>query len=241
MRPAGEPIVGWWTEGKRRRIRDSRVLGTRHLVESLAGASSPPWVLVSGSAVGFYGDRGDERLDEESGPGQGFLAEVTQAWEAEARAASSLGLRAVLLRTGLVLGPGGGLLEAVLPPFRLGLGAWFGAGRQWMSWVHLEDEVGLILHAIDREDVRGALNATAPEPATNHEFTRTLGDVLHRPALLGVPALALRLALGEAAESLLGSQRVHPARALATGYHFAYLELRPALESIVGRPILVER
>lgn len=227
---AGEPVKARrWTPEERRRIHDSRALGTRHLVEGLAGVTSRPRALVSASAVGYYGDRGDERLDESSPPGHDFMAQVCVAWEAEAQRAEALGLRVVRLRSGLVLGSKGGLLQTMALPFRFGLGGTLGGGRQWVSWIHLEDEIGLILHCLEREDVRGPLNATSPQPATNRELTRELGSALGKPALLNVPKLALRLALGEVASMILASQRAYPTKAIETGYRFVFPELRPAL------------
>lgn len=230
---AGESLIGRWSKGRKLAMYRSRVLGARKLVASLEAQTEKPDVFIGGSAIGYYGDRGDESLDEGSSPGQGFLAELCLAWEAEAKRAESLGLRVVRIRTGLVLGPNGGVLKAMLGPYRIGLGGPMGSGRQWMSWIHIDDEVGLILHAIDREEIGGALNATAPEPVTNRQFARTLGDVLGRPAIVPIPAFAMRLALGEAADMILGGQRVLPTRALSTGYQFCHRSLRTALESIL--------
>ena len=234
---AGDPVAGGrWTEAKKRRIRDSRVLGTRNLVESLARLpeGERPKVLVSGSAVGYYGDRGDERLTEDAAPGSDFLANVCQAWEHESQAAQRLGIRVVNSRTGIVLGRGGGALGKMLLPFRLGLGGRLGSGRQWMPWIHLDDTVGLLLHASARNEVMGAMNNTAPNPVINREFTATLAEVLHRPALLPVPEFGLKLATGEFAEVLLASQRTVPAVAERTGYVFKYPDLRTALGSILS-------
>jgi hypothetical protein len=234
---AGDPVGdGRWNDEKKRRIRDSRVLGTRHLVESLSRLpeAERPKVLVSGSAVGYYGDRGDELLAEDAAPGSDFLAEVCQAWEHESQAARQFGIRVVNPRTGIVLGAGGGALGKMLLPFRLGLGGRLGSGRQWMSWIHLDDTVGLMLHAATQREVSGAMNTTAPNPVTNREFTATLAEVLHRPAVLPAPEFALKLAVGEFAEALLGSQRAVPAVAERTGYVFKYLDLRTALGSILS-------
>ena len=231
---AGESVARRWTPERKRRIRESRVAGTRHLVEALAALDERPRVLVSASAVGIYGDRGDETLTEESPPGGGFLAEVCAEWEEAAERAAALGVRVARLRIGVVLDAGGGALDQLLPPFTLGLGGPVGSGRQWMSWVHRADVVGLILHALDQPAAAGALNATAPEPLPNRDFARTLGAVLRRPALVPVPALALRLAFGEMATVLLGSQRVLPARTEASGYRFRFPALEPALRYIVG-------
>ncbi|RME72967.1 MAG: TIGR01777 family protein [Planctomycetota bacterium] len=229
---AGEPVgAGRWTAKRRRRIRDSRVLGTRALVHALAQLAHRPRALISASAIGIYGDRGDEVLTEASAPGEGFLAEVCRAWEAEAVAAEAHGVRVVTMRTGIVLAPEGGALASMLPVFRLGLGGRIGSGRQRMSWIAVEDVVGLYLQAAREEQLAGALNVVAPNPVTNAEFTRTLASVLGRPALLPVPRFALRLALGQMSELLTASQRVLPERALATGYVFRHPELRPALEA----------
>lgn len=228
---AGETISGRWSETRKKEIYESRIHSMRALIVGLEEIDIRPRALVCGSAISYYGDRGDEILDEESSPGHDFLARVCRDWESEAMKAESLGIRVVRVRTGLILGPGGGALQAMLLPFRLGLGGPMGSGRQWMSWIHLDDEVGLILHAIDCEDIEGPLNATAPEPATNREFVRSLGAVLKRPAILPLPAFALRLVLGETSLLLLGGQRVLPAKALATGYRFKYTSLKEALVS----------
>lgn len=227
---AGEPIAdGRWTAERKRRIRESRTVGTRNLVESLRALNVRPKVLVSGSAVGFYGDRGDECLDESSTPGAGFLAEVVQAWEAEALKARELGVRVVLLRTGVVLAKNGGALPKMLPPFKLGAGGRVGTGQQGFPWIHLEDEVGLIAWAIDHPEVSGALNAVAPETVTNLGFTQALGRVLHRPTLVVVPAFAIRAVFGEMADALLASQNVVPAAAQHLGYRFRFPDLASAL------------
>lgn len=230
---AGEPVAQRWTAQAKQRIRASRVDGTRRLVRALAGATRRPATLVAASAVGFYGDRGDEWLTEESSPGAGFLPELVQAWESEARAAQALGVRVVCLRIGLVLGSNGGALARMLPAFRLGLGGRLGSGKQWMSWIHLEDLIELILFALAQPQLEGAVNATAPSPVRNAEFTRTLAAVLHRPAVFRAPAFALRLALGEMACVLLDSQRVRPEAALAAGFRFRWTELCPALEDLL--------
>lgn len=232
---AGEPVAeGRWTAERMRRIRDSRVLGTRNLIAGLAALASRPRVLVSASAVGYYGDRGDEELDETSSPGQGFLAEVCVEWEREALAAERLGMRVVCVRTGIVLAPGGGALARMLTPFRLGVGGRLGSGRQWMPWVHLEDEVGLLLHAMRDSRLHGAMNAVGPRPVTNAEFTRALGHALHRPAFLPVPKTALRVAFGELGELLTASQRVLPREAERTGYTFAHVGLADALAAVLS-------
>jgi hypothetical protein len=234
---AGEPVAGGrWTDEKKRHIKDSRVDGTRAIVASIAKAATKPRVLVSASAVGFYGSRGDELLTEESSPGEGFLPEVCRAWEHEASAAEALGVRVVCVRIGVVLARDGGALARMLPIFRAGLAGKLGAGTQWMPWIHVDDVVGLFLHAARNEDVRGALNAAAPEPVTNATFTKTLARTLHRPALFAAPRRLLELALGETASVVLASLRVAPDKALATGYRFRYPSLAPALADLVGAP-----
>ncbi|MFQ5882501.1 MAG: TIGR01777 family oxidoreductase [Candidatus Methylomirabilales bacterium] len=232
---AGESVAGRWTAEKKRAIRDTRVIGTRHLVEAIGEAKSKPGVLVCASAVGYYGDRGEEELTEEAGPGSDFLAEVCTAWEAEARRAEEFGVRVVMLRTGIVLGRGGGALKQMLLPFKLGLGGPLGSGKQWMPWVHLDDLVGIILHAIQHASVSGPVNATAPTPVRNREFTKALARVLHRPAILPAPAFGLKLLLGEFADVLLASQRVLSKRIRESGYTFRHPSLEPALGALLGR------
>lgn len=233
---AGEPVAeGRWTAEKKKRIKESRVLGTRHLVAALGALKTPPRVLVSASGVDYYGDRGDEELDEGSPAGQGFLSEVCEGWEAEARAAERLGVRVVTARLGMVLAPKGGALDRMLPPFRLGVGGKLGNGRQWMPWVHLDDVIGLLLHAAQNQALSGPMNVVAPEPVTNAVLTRELGRALARPAVLTVPRTALRIAFGELSQVLLSSKRVLPRAAREAGYVFAYPELRRALEVCVAR------
>jgi len=229
---AGEPVVGIWTAEKKRRITESRVIGTRRVVEAINAAREKPEVLLSGSAIGFYGDRGEEELTETSPCGRGFLADTTQAWEAEAQRVE--GVRLVLLRTSLVLGKHGGALAPLAPIFRLGLGGPLGDGRQWMSWIHLHDLAQLALFAIENLDLRGPLNGSAPWPARNADFTRTLAATLHRPAFFRVPAFALRAALGGFSHELLDSKRVLPAAALGHGFGFQFPELAPALKNLLG-------
>jgi uncharacterized protein len=231
---AGESVAGRWNAHKKRVIRDSRVDGTRHLVEAMGGSKSKPGVLVCASAVGYYGNRGEEELTEESAAGKDFLAEVCQAWEAEARRAEALGVRVVMLRTGLVLGLGGGALKPMLLPFKLGLGGPLGNGKQWMPWVHVTDVVGVILHAMENPSVSGPVNVTAPTPVRNREFTQTLAHVLHRPAFIPAPAFGLKILLGEFADALLASQRVLPTRIQETGYKFHHLTLEAALRATVA-------
>lgn len=230
---AGEPVAQRWNAEVKRRIRNSRVIGTRNLVSALLSMESPPEVLVSASAVGIYGSRGDEALSEDSPPGSGFLAEVCKEWEAEAQRAAQAGIRVVALRIGVVLGRGGGALKAMLPVFRMGLGGPLGGGNQWMPWIHLNDITGLILHAIGTRAVNGPLNATAPSPVTNRDFTRTLGRVLRRPAFLPVPEFAIRLLYGEMASVVLASQRVLPQKAIASGYRFRFESLEEALRDVL--------
>lgn len=227
-----------WTAAHRERIRDSRVRGTALLAGALAGLARPPTVLVSGSAVGWYGDRGDEVLTEDSDGGRDFLAGVCRAWESATAAAAEAGVRVVHLRAGVVLSPAGGALARQLPLFRLGLGGRLGSGRQWTSWVSVHDEVGAVLHCLATPSLAGPVNATAPEPVTNAEFTRALGRALRRPAVLAVPRPALALVLGSRLtdEMVLASQRVLPTRLLASGYHFRHPEVGAALADLLGRP-----
>src|SRR5262249_42899932 len=231
---AGEPVAAArWTDEQKRRIRDSRVKGSRILVAGMRATTRPPKVLVSASAVGFYGDRGDEILNESSAPGSGFLSEVCLEWEAEAARARELGVRVALVRTGGALSPAGGALEKMLLPFKLGLGGRLGGGRQWFPWIHIEDVVGIFLHALMSAAVDGPINGVAPGIVTNEEFTRELAAALNRPAFFPVPRLALRALMGEMAEVVTDSQRVVPQVALDTGYRFKYPNLRPALESLL--------
>ncbi|MCM2323363.1 MAG: TIGR01777 family oxidoreductase [Oligoflexia bacterium] len=231
---AGEPVDGGrWTAARRKKIRDSRVIGTRNLVEGLRRMKGPrPTVLVSASAVGYYGDRGEELLTEEVAPGEGFLPEVCAAWEHEAAQATELGLRVVSLRFGMVLGKEGGALPRILPPFRAGWGGPLGSGEQWMSWIHLEDAVALLEFVARNPEARGPINAVAPSAVTNEEFTRALAAWIGKPARLPVPALALRIGLGKMAELLLSSQRVSPAKAQGLGFRFRYERLEDALAAI---------
>jgi len=232
---AGESVMGLWTDAKRARISNSRVLSTTHLSEALAKTPEPPRVFISGSATGYYGDRGDEVLRENSSSGEGFLPEVCRQWEAATKPAGDARIRTAYIRTGIVLSAEGGALRAMLPNFKLGLGGKIGNGRQWMSWIHMQDHIGAIHHILDHELVQGAVNLVAPSPVRNSEFTETLAKVLSRPALLGLPAFALRLTLGDMAkELLLASQRVEPAKLLGSGYQFQYSDLRNALLSILG-------
>ncbi|MEA3212151.1 MAG: uncharacterized protein QOE70_5208 [Chthoniobacter sp.] len=229
---AGESVAGLWTAAKKRRIRESRVQGTRRLVEAIQASAQKPEVLVCGSAIGFYGDHGDGDLTEQSPAGTGFLAETVTAWEAEALQAQDV--RTVLLRTSLVLGKNGGALQVMAPVFRAALGGPIGDGRQWMPWIHLEDEARLALFAVENLDVRGPLNAAAPWPVRNGDFTQTLARTLRRPAFFRVPAFALRILLGDFSHELLDSKRVLPAAALEHGFGFRFSELAPALKDLLG-------
>lgn len=232
---AGEPVAeGRWSPEKKRRIRESRVLGTMRLVSAMEGLKERPKVLVSASAVGYYGSRGDEILDESSRPGRDFLSEVCYSWEEMASKARGLGIRVVNIRTGVVLGRDGGALPRMLMPFKIGIGGRLGGGRQWMPWIHVADVVGLFRHAAMHVALNGPMNACAPVSVTNREFTRTLAKALHRPAILPMPALALQLVLGEFSHVLLSSQRVVPRVAKETGYEFQYPELAGALAQILG-------
>jgi len=234
---AGENIgAGRWNAARKAAIRDSRVKGTRLLCEALAGLARPPKTLVCASAVGYYGDRGEEVLTEESPPGAGFLPGVCREWESASEAAGREGIRVVTLRIGVVLTPRGGALQRMLPVFRAGMGGVLGSGKQFVSWVALDDLAGIVLHALSREELRGPVNAVAPRPVTNRELTEALGKVLSRPTLLPVPSFALRLALGEMADPLLlASARVAPRRLEETGYRFRFPELRAALRHLLGK------
>jgi len=233
----GEPVSGRWTAAKKRAIRSSRLDGTRLLVDAIAALPPErrPRTLVSASAMGFYGDRGDEVLSETARAGSDFLAEVCVGWEQEAMRAQELGVRVVTLRIGLVMSREGGALERMLPLFRMGLGGTMGPGTQWWSWIHLDDPGGLARLALDREDVRGPLTATAPQPVAQREFAATLARVLHRPAFLPAPTLALRAALGEFAAELVSSRRVVPSAALAAGYAFQFPDLEACLVDVARR------
>ncbi len=232
---AGESIAeGRWTDEKKQRIRESRSKGTRLLSEALAGLTSPPQTFLSASAIGFYGDRGDEILTEGSAPGTGFLPEVCVEWENATREAAEKGIRTINMRFGIILARDGGALAKMLPPFRMGVGGKFGDGRQWMSWIELDDVVGAIRFAILNEGLSGPVNYVAPNAVTNSEFTKTLGRVLSRPTFLTVPAFGARLAFGEMADALLlASQRVEPARLTEAGFNFQYSQLEPALRNVL--------
>lgn len=230
---AGEPVMQRWTAEVKRRIYASRVEGTRKLVSAIAPLQHKPSVLICASASGYYGDRGDEILTEHSPPGDDFLARLCIDWEREARRASEFGLRVASIRIPVVLGRDGGALHQMLTPFRLGFGGHFGNGRQWMPWVHIDDLVRLFLFTAENPAIYGALNAATPHPVTNAEFVRTLGRALHRPAIVPVPKLALKLAFGEVGSVILSSQRVVPETTLRTGFEFAYPHLAAALKELV--------
>jgi len=231
---AGEPVAQRWTPEVKRRIRESRATGTARLVEALEKLSPRPSVLICASATGYYGDRGEEVLDETSPPGEGFLAETCVEWEKAAAAAEPLGIRVVRLRFGMVLGREGGALPKMLPLFRFCLGGKLGSGMQWMPWIHVEDAAALALWALSEPSAAGPFNAVAPYPARNAEFTRALEGLLGRPALFTVPAWALRLAMGEAAQIVLSSQRVAPRAALNAGFRFRYPALADALRALLS-------
>jgi uncharacterized protein len=233
---AGENLGGGrWTAARKQRFLDSRVQGTRALVAFLAAQNPRPRVLVSASAIGWYGPRGDTPLGEDAAPGSGFQSELCRAWETEARAAEALGMRVCRARIGVVLDAGGGALARMLPPFRLGLGGPVGDGRQWMSWIHRADLVALLIWLLEQDQARGAYNATAPAPLRNAAFAQALGRALRRPARLPMPGFALRLLLGEMADLLLTGQRVLPVRALAQGFVFTYPDADTALRQILKR------
>jgi uncharacterized protein (TIGR01777 family) len=232
---AGENISGLrWTDEKKKSIRDSRVKGTHNVVNTLANLKQKPKVFIAGSAMGFYGDRGDEIVTEASAPGDNFLADVCRAWEMESRRAEDSGIRTVLLRTGIVLSKEGGALATMMTPFKFGVGGVIGSGKQWMSWVSMDDVVEIINYAIENRDLRGAVNVVSPNPVTNEEFTKTLGEVLYRPTILPLPEFAVNLVFGEMGDALLlNSTRVEPKRLLETGYEFKFKNLQSALEHAV--------
>jgi uncharacterized protein (TIGR01777 family) len=231
---AGETVSGRWTDEKKRKILDSRVLGTRNIVETIEKLADKPKVLLNASATGIYGDRADDVMTEESSIGDTFLAEVVKNWEAEAVKAENFGVRVVLLRTGIVLAKDGGALAQMMTPFKFGLGGTIGSGKQWMSWISLEDEVRAIFFALENEHVRGAINLVAPNPVMNEQFTETLGAVVHRPTFLPLPAFAVNLAFGEMGDALLlDSTRVVPAKLEEAGFTFNFPDLKVALEEAV--------
>ncbi|MBX3293902.1 MAG: TIGR01777 family oxidoreductase [Acidobacteria bacterium] len=232
---AGESVNGLrWTDEKKKAIRDSRVIGTRNLVDAISKLKKKPKVLVASSAIGFYGERGDEEMTESSSAGTGFLPDVSKEWEAESRRAEDAGIRTVLLRTGIVLSKDGGALGTMLTPFKFGVGGVVGSGKQWMSWISLDDQVAIINFVIENESIRGAVNAVSPNPATNEEFTKTLGDVIYRPTILPLPEFAVSMMFGEMGDALLlASTKVLPKRLLDAGFEFKYPDLKPAIENAV--------
>jgi len=231
---AGESIVGRWTDQKKKEIRDSRVKGTSNLASALAHAKDKPQVFICSSAIGYYGNRGDELLTEQSVSGAGFLSEVCCEWEAAAQIAASARIRTVRIRTGIVLSPKGGALGEMVIPFKLGVGGRIGSGRQWMSWIDIQDMVGAIHHILKNDLLHGPVNLVAPKPVTNAEFTRTLASVLSRPAIFPVPAFVVKLAFGEMGETaLLGSQRVEPTQLVMSGYPFRYIDLRASFNHLL--------
>jgi uncharacterized protein (TIGR01777 family) len=232
---AGEPLDAHrWSDEQKKKIRESRVITTKKLVDGMRSKDSKPAVFVSGSAVGFYGDRGDEKLDEDSAAGSGFMSEVCQDWEREASRATEFGIRVVQVRTGVVLSNTGGALKKMLAPFKLGLGGRLGSGRQGFPWIHIDDIAGIFHHAIVTPTLKGPINGVAPETVTNAEFTQQLARALHRPAILPVPETALRVLIGEMAEVLFASQRVVPKVAQTSGYDFLFPTLAPALANLIG-------
>jgi uncharacterized protein len=233
---AGESVMGRWTNDKKRAIRDSRVLGTRNLAAALAQSEPKPRMFVCASAIGFYGNRGDEILEEKSPAGQGFLSEVCQEWEDATRAAIAAGIRTANIRIGLVLTAKGGALTKMLTPFKLGLGGRLGSGQHWQSWIHVDDIVGAVHHVMQTDSLSGPVNMVAPNAVRNAEFTAVLASVLKRPAVFPVPEFALRLAFGKQAadEMLLASQRVQPGKVGSSGYTFRYRDLRGALENLLN-------
>src|SRR4051812_41427222 len=230
---AGEPVAQRWNENVKRAIYSSRVDGTRKLVTAVEKLKHKPSTLVSASTVGIYGDRGDEVLTEASAPGKDFLADVCVAWEREALRAGDFGLRVVLIRIAIVLGPHGGALKQMLVPFRLGVGGPLGSGKQWMSWIELDDLVRLFVFAAENQNIHGALNGAAPEPVTNAQFTKALSQVLHRPAMMPVPKFALRVAMGEVADYMLASQRVVPEATQRAGFRFEHSRIENALRNVI--------
>jgi len=228
---AGEPISGRWTDVKKRKIRDSRVYGARTVVEALSQLKSKPKVLVSASGIGYYGDRGDDVMTEMSGAGDTFLANVCRDWEAEARRAEDLGIRTVLLRTGVVLSKDGGALAEMLTPFKFGVGGIIGSGKQWMSWIALDDIISVYERAVEDETMRGAFNACSPDPVTNERFTKVMGSVLYRPTILPLPEFAVNFLFGEMGDALLlDSTRATPKRLQDIGFEFKFTDLESALK-----------
>lgn len=226
---AGENVAQRWTPAAKKRLRESRVDGTRHIVAALSKAANKPTVLLNASAVGFYGSRGDELLTESSPRGSGFLADLTVEWENVTGTGAPPGTRVVNLRFGVVLGADGGALPKMLTPFRLGVGGTLGSGKQWIPWIHIEDAIDLIVFSLHTGAIQGPLNVVSPNPVTNAEFSKTLGHAIHRPSIMPVPAFALKLALGEMSDAVLGSTRAIPAAAQSAGFQFKYPDLTSAL------------
>lgn len=233
---AGENVgEGSWTDEKKRRIRESRIVGTRKLVEAFSKTQNPPKIFVSASAIGFYGNRGDEILTEESAAGEGFFPQICSEWETESARAADFGARVVMPRIGIVLTKDGGAIEKMLTPFKFGVGGTIGSGDQWMSWIALEDLIGVIHFALENENLSGAVNAVAPHPVTNEEFTNTLGKVIHRPTILPIPAFGIKLLFGEMGETLLlEGARVLPEKLEKLGFEFEFPRLEEALKFILN-------
>ncbi len=233
---AGENVAGLrWTDEKKKAIRDSRVLGTRTLIDAFTKLKNRPKTFLAGSAIGFYGNRGDDEMTEASPAGDGFLPKVCRDWEAESRRAEDLGIRTVLLRTGIVLSKDGGALGTMLLPFKMGVGGVVGSGKQWMSWISLEDQIRAMLFVLENETIRGAVNLTSPNPVTNEQFTKTLGEVLYRPTFLPLPEFAVGMIFGEMGDALLlDSTKVQPKRLEDAGFEFKFPELKPAIEAAVA-------
>jgi uncharacterized protein (TIGR01777 family) len=233
---AGESVSGLrWTEEKKKAIRDSRILGTRSVVDAISKVADRPKVFIAASAIGFYGERGDDEMTESSAAGDTFLAEVCREWEGEARRAEDAGIRTVLLRTGIVLSKDGGALGTMLTPFKLGVGGVVGSGKQWMSWISLDDHIAAINYAIENDTLRGAVNSVAPNPVTNHDFTKVLGEVLYRPTFLPLPEFAVSMVLGEMGDALLlASTKVLPKRLEQAGFEYRYPHLKTAIEHAVA-------
>jgi uncharacterized protein (TIGR01777 family) len=233
---AGESIVGRWTEEKKSKIRNSRVAGTTALAQALAQAKDKPQVFACSSAIGYYGDRGNELLNEHSSPGSGFLPDVCREWEAATKAAADAGIRTVQMRTGIVLSKKGGALGKMLTPFKLGVGGKIGDGQQWMSWIDVQDMVGAIHHILKSDLLQGPVNMVAPKPVTNEDFSGTLASLLSRPAIFPMPAFIVKLVFGEMGQTvLLGSQRVEPTQLVMSGYPFRFSSLNASLENILKR------
>jgi uncharacterized protein (TIGR01777 family) len=232
---AGENVSGLrWTEEKKKAIRDSRILGTRNVVDAISKLKAKPKVFVASSAIGFYGERGDEEVTESSAAGDNVLAHVCKDWEAESRRAEDAGIRTVLLRTGIVLSKDGGALGTMLLPFKLGVGGVVGSGKQWMSWISMDDHIAAINYALENENLRGAVNSVAPNPVTNEEFTKTLGEVLYRPTFLPLPEFAVSMVFGEMGDALLlASTKVLPKRLEDAGFEYKFPDLKAAIENAV--------